>query len=268
MININGKTKLIALIGDPIEKAKTPELMNQLLEERGLLGEYIAIGFHISPEHLKDAIEGIKKIHNFVGAVVTMPYKQQIISLIDSCESEVKFIEACNLIYRQPDASLHGYNFDGVGFVAGLKSNGYVLKNKRCVLIGAGGAASAIAYALLAEECLELNILNRSHERAEKLKHHLLEAKFKNITIKINEKVVEHFDLLINATPLGMNETDPLPTTEDIIKKAKMVAECVVTVEKTKLLTLAEQHTQIHLGKAMLEGQLGLMLDLFVRGRR
>ncbi|WP_151863376.1 shikimate dehydrogenase family protein [Acinetobacter sp. TUM15512] len=266
MININGKTKLIVLIGDPIEKAKTPELMNQLLANRGLLGEYIAIGFHISPEHLKDAIDGIKKIHNFVGAVVTMPYKQQIISLIDSYESDVKFIEACNLIYRQPDASLHGYNFDGVGFVAGLKSNGYVLKNKRCVLMGAGGAASAIAYALLAEECLELNILNRSHERAEKLKHHL-QAKFKNIKIKINEKVVEHFDLLINATPLGMNEADPLPTTEDIIKKAKMVAECVVTVEKTKLLTLAEQHTQIHFGKAMLEGQLSLMLELFMQKR-
>lgn len=267
MININGKTKLIALIGDPVEKAKTPELMNQLLADKGLFGEYVAIGFQVSQENLKEVIDGIRKIHNFVGAIITMPHKQHILSLIDSYEHEVKFINACNVIHRNLDASLHGYNYDGIGFVAGLKRKGYVFKDKRCVLMGAGGAASAIAYALLIERCQEINILNRSSERAEELKHNL-EAKFKNVTIKINEKIDEQFDLLINATPLGMKETDPLPTSEDVVKKAKLVAECIVTVEKTKLLSLAEKHTQIHLGKAMLEGQLGLMLDLFVRGRR
>jgi shikimate dehydrogenase len=97
---INGATKIIALIGDPIEKAKTPEMLNNLLADKGKLGEYLAVGFHIDEEHLSCAIQGMRSIENFVGAIVTMPHKTQILKLLDQVEPSVNVINASNVFIK------------------------------------------------------------------------------------------------------------------------------------------------------------------------
>lgn len=263
-MKINGSTKIIALIGDPIVKAKTPEMLNHLLYERGLLGEYVVVGFHVSKENLKRTIDGLKCIENFIGAVITMPFKNSIVSLLNSFEENVGFLQACNVILKRDSNILHGYNFDGLGFVNGLFKQGYVVKNKVCVLVGAGGAASSIAYQLLQEQCQKLVILNRTEEKAQYLRAKLLKL-FPNANITLDVVNLTYIDILINATPLGMNTTDLLPLDKTHIRKAKLVAECIVSQEKTKLIEYAEQFAEIHLGKFMLEGQLSQILDLFIK---
>lgn len=260
---INGATKIIALIGDPIEKAKTPEMLNNLLADQGKLGEYLAVGFHIDDKHLSDAIQGIRNIQNFVGAVVTMPHKTQILKLLDQVEPSVNVINASNVFIKKPTGRLYGYNFDGIGFINGLKQADFDVKGKNVVIIGAGGAAASISYELLKNECQTLTIMNRSIKNAENLKQKL-GSKFPTSKIYLNE-IIQRIDLLINATPIGMKETDPLPISEEIIRNSKFVADCIVTIEETKFLKTAKKYCQTHHGKAMLNGQIHRILELFLQ---
>lgn len=262
-MKINGATKLIALIGDPIEKAKTPEMLNKLLAEQGKLGEYLAVGFHVNTEHLAETIQGIRNIKNFIGAVVTMPHKNQILNFLEQVEPVVNIINAANVFTRNLEGTLSGYNFDGIGFLNGLQQANFDVEHKHVVLIGAGGAAAAISYELLKQQCQTLTIVNRSPQKAEDLKQKLL-TQFPEVKINLND-IPDEIDLLINASSLGMKESDPLPISEDIIKKSKFVADCIATIEETKFLQTAKKYCPTHTGKAMLNGQLSLILELFLK---
>lgn len=262
-MKITGSTKIIALIGDPISKAKTPEMLNQLLHEHDLLGNYVVVGLHVEKENLEKTIQGLKCIENFIGAVITMPFKSLIVPLLNSIEENVALLQVSNVIIKKEPNILHGYNFDGLGFVNGLFKQGYIVKDKICLLLGAGGAASSIAFQLLQEECQKLIILNRTEEKAQNLRNKLLK-KFPYANISIDTTNLLSIDILINATSIGMSANDSLPVDRVHILNAKLVADCIVTQEKTALLEFAEQYTQIHLGKYMLEGQLSQILDLFL----
>ncbi|WP_288401220.1 shikimate dehydrogenase [uncultured Acinetobacter sp.] len=259
---INGATKIIALIGDPIEKAKTPEMLNNLLADKGKLGEYLAVGFHIDEEHLSCAIQGIRSIENFVGAIVTMPHKTQILKLLDQVEPSVNVINASNVFIKKSTGSLYGYNFDGIGFINGLKKADFDVKGKNIVIIGAGGASASISYEVLKNECHTLTIMNRSIKNAKNLKQKLA-TKFPTSKIYLN-KIIQSIDLLINATPIGMKESDPLPISEEIIQNSKFVADCIVTIEETLFLKTAKNYCQTHHGKEMLNGQIHEILELFL----
>lgn len=277
---ISGQTRILALIGDPVEQAKTPALMNQLLEKRGKQDDYVLIPMQVCSSHLQAVVTGLRHMQNFCGAVITMPHKMAICALLDFLTDEAQAIGAVNVIYRDIAGKLHGHILDGEGFVSGLLAAGHSVQGSHCILRGAGGAASAIAFALARHGCQSLQIYNRSLKKAELLKAQLnaVYPAFKVTAVSAEQHIIDlftqeestsfqkRFDVAINASSLGMQAQDALPFSAALIKRCKLVAECVIAPEHTALLQLSHSlGIKTHLGLNMLNSQLALMLE-FMQG--
>lgn len=188
---INAKTKLYALIGNPVEHSMSPDMYNAAFKQLGL--NYVYLAFKV--ENVRGAITGLKEI-GFAGANVTIPHKVEIMDCLDWVEETAKRIGAINLIVNDNDM-LKGYNSDMEGFLKPLEEK-IEIKDKMVTLIGTGGTARAIAYGILQKRG-ELTVLNRTEEKARKLAK---ELKCRYGNLKEFEKM--DTEILINATPVGM----------------------------------------------------------------
>ena len=260
-LKITGATRIIGLIGNPVAQARSPILINQALHDRHLLGLSLFLPFSVSPAQLGSFVQGLRGLENFDGALVTMPFKQTILPLLDRISDAAQIVGAVNAIRRHADGTLEGDVLDGVGFVAGLNSAGYDLKDKTCLVYGSGGAASAIVCALAEQGVALIDIQNRTPQRAADLVTKV-SAHWPFTQVRPEQSPTQAYDFVINATSLGMAEDDPLPIPVDVIERAQVVADIVVTREMTPLLIQAkDQGKAIHPGLPMLEGQLALFLD-------
>jgi shikimate dehydrogenase len=150
---------------------------------------------------------------------------------------------------------------DGEGFVAGLLDAGHRVRDAVCLLAGAGGAASAVAFALAKHGCARLHLVNRTPAKAAALAVRVSDA-FPNVALTIGGDVPAKIDVAINGTSLGMRAGDALPIDESVIDRSALVAECVIAPDMTRLLEVAQRRgAAIHAGVAMLASQLDLMLD-------
>jgi shikimate dehydrogenase len=202
-MTISGKTQVFAVIGDPITHSLSPIIHNAAFEHLSL--NMIFLAFRVTPDQLEHAIKGVRAL-GIRGLNVTMPHKNSVTMFLDEAEAAVKFLHAANTILNQ-DGRLRGFNTDGIGAVRALKGNGMELSGKKVLLLGAGGAAKAIAFSL-AKEVEELCILNRDKTKARELAS-LLGPWGKKIVVdelapsQISERMRKS-DLLINATSVGM----------------------------------------------------------------
>jgi shikimate dehydrogenase len=259
-MKITGTTQLLGLIGDPVSQARTPAMANELLERRNQLGVHVLMPMHVASEQLEQFLLGIRAMQNFGGAVVTMPHKTRMAALIDELTAESALVGAVNVIHRRSDGKLVGTLLDGEGFVVGLQAAGHAIAGKACVLVGAGGAASAIAFALAKHGCRSLCLLNRTSSKASSLAKRIGEL-FPEVQLAVTLPSHSTFDIAINGTSLGMRAGDPLPMDEDLIDRTTLVAECVVSPEITALLEVAKRRgRQTHTGVHMLAAQIELML--------
>lgn len=257
--NINGATEIMAIIADPVYQASTPGLANALLAEKKL--NQVLVPFHVTTDGLSTVIHALRHINNFVGAVVSMPHKTEIIKLIDELTPEAKEVGACNVIRRNKDGRLIGTMMDGEGFVKGLLNSGHLVKGKNIFLIGAGGAASGIAFAIAKHGASRLRIYNRTKSKAENLIENVRTV-FSNLTIEYADKIAVDDQIIINGTSIGMKENDGLPISLSNITESSIVADVVITPELTTFLIEAKnKNCIIHKGRPMLEGQITLMLD-------
>lgn len=259
-MQITGATQLLGLIGDPVSQARTPAMANELLKCRNRHGVHVLVPMHVATEQLEHCLLGLRAMRNFSGAVVTMPHKTRIAGLIDELSSESALVGAVNVIRRRSDGTLVGTLLDGEGFVAGLNTAGHAVAGKVCVLVGAGGAASAIAFALARHGCKSLYLLNRTSSKASSLAKRIAEM-FPEVQITIGLQTHSTYDIAINGTSLGMKTGDPLPMAEELIDRTTLVAECVVSPEITPLLEVAKRRgRKTHTGVHMLAAQMELML--------
>ena len=195
---------MCGVIGDPIEHTLSPVIQNAAFSHLGL--DFVFLAFHVKAADLENAIRGIRGL-GIHGLNVTMPHKSTVIGCLDEVDSTVKFLGSANTILNR-DGKLSGFSTDGVGALKALSENGVALSGKKVLLLGAGGAAKAIAFALV-QEVGELAILNRSAENAEELAETLGNM--------FNRKVVggglspsaiaenlRDSDVLVNATSAGM----------------------------------------------------------------
>ena len=259
-MSITGATKILGLIADPVARSRSPAMVNALLERRGTFGAFVLVPMHVGTDGLANCVAALRQMGNFAGAIVSMPHKIAVADLLDELSPEARLVGAVNVICRRPDGRLVGTILDGDGFVGGLARAGHHVEGARCLLAGAGGAASAVAFALAQHGCASLCIVNRTRSKADELAVRVRRA-FPGIAVTTDFDQGARFDIAINGTSLGMKPDDALPLPASVIERSTLVAECVVAPEQTRLLELARRLGRgIHTGVPMLEAQLELIL--------
>ncbi len=204
-MRVSGKTQVYGVIGDPIEHSMSPAMHNAAFERLGLDCVYVA--FNVKPDMLAKAMRGVRGL-GIRGLNLTMPHKTAVFAYLDEVDEIARFLGSVNTISNE-DGRLKGFSTDGVGAVKALRENGVGLSGKRLLLLGAGGAARAIAYAL-AKEVKQLVILNRTEEKTKALAE-VLTAKFNSRVVggslsplNVQKNLLEA-DVLVNATSVGMH---------------------------------------------------------------
>jgi shikimate dehydrogenase len=238
-VNISGKTRICGLIGDPVEHTMSPVMHNAAFAELAL--DYLYLPFWVKPEDLAPAVSGLRAL-NVRGFNVTIPHKVSVIPLLDEIDPLAERIGAVNTVVND-NGILRGYNTDASGFLRALLESGIEPGGKSIVLLGAGGAARAIAY-ILAERQAGLTILNRREELdwAEEIAGKI--EKESGNEVRVYELLAGHLkaaletaDILVNATSLGMSpQSDTSPVSAELLKRGLRVVDIVYNPVRTKLL--------------------------------
>lgn len=261
---ISGKTTLIAHLGYPTESFKAPMIYNPWFDKQGIDAVVMPMG--VKPEVYPSVFEALFHLTNIRGALVTMPHKITTMSLVDEVTPTAKIAGACNAVLKRPDGTLLGDQFDGAGFVRGVQRKGRSLEGARVLVSGSGGVGSAIAASLAAAGVAEMALFDASEASAEGLAQRL-RAHYPAMKVSTGSNDPAGFDLVVNATPLGMKEGDPLPFDVSRIAPSTFVGEVVMKSEYTPLLRAArEKGCAVQVGTDMLFEMIPAYLEFFGYG--
>jgi shikimate dehydrogenase len=254
-VQITGFTKLIYILADPVEHIQVTAVLNRLFDEWNVDASVSPL--HVRAADLPNVVTALRAMQNLAGCGVTIPHKIAIMSLIDQCSERAQRIGAVNYVRRERDGTLVGDNFDGIGFISGLAGDGVAVRAKSALLVGAGGASRAIAFALAEAGVSHLAIANRAREKALELAG-AIGAAYPSCRISVQDADPTGFDLVVNATSLGMKEGDPLPVDVTKLSPGSIVAEIVMRPTLTPLVIASrERGCQVVLGRRMLDEQFG-----------
>lgn len=258
---ITGKTTLIAHIGFPTEAFKAPMIYNPWFEAQGV--DAVVVPMAVEAADYPDVLPMLFRLRNLHGALVTMPHKVTSTRLVDELTTTAKIAGACNAILRRPDGSLLGDMFDGAGFVRGMRRKGQRVAGARALVVGSGGVGSAIA-ALLAESGLgAIGLFDATAASADELAGRLREH-YPALQVSSGSNDPDGFDIVVNATPLGMKPGDPLPVDVARIAPGTFVGEVVMKEEFTPLLRAArEKGCSVQVGTDMLFEMIPAYLEFF-----
>jgi shikimate dehydrogenase len=256
---ITGATALCFTIASPVAHVRTPAAFNALAERRG--SDIVMAPLEVAGADLADVLRLLRRLPNVAGAVVTVPHKSAAAALCDTISERAAACAAVNVIRRTAKGTLEGDMLDGVGFVTGLERAGHELQGRSVFLTGAGGAARAIAFAVAEAGASGIAIYNRTQSRALSLAEHLRQ-RFPRTAASAATNDVRGFDIIINATSLGLKPGDPIPVDVSCIMPDQLIAEIVMQPERTPFIEAASAAgARIHLGRAMLDAQLELIAD-------
>jgi len=259
MMEITGNTRLYGIVADPVSQVKTPQTMRKVFDQRGTDG--VLVPMHVTSENLPAFVQGLRSILNFGGMIATVPHKTAMVDLCDDITPAARMVGAVNIVRRNSDGSLSGDILDGQGFVGGLRQHGIEPKGLRVLLSGAGGAAKAIAFALADAGVARLDLYNRTQAKAQDIITRL-RAVYPLVAMAAVGASPVGYDLVINATSLGMRPQDPFPFDVSELSAEQIVAEIIMTPTLTPLLAVAqEKGCRIQYGLPMLECQIELMAD-------
>lgn len=245
-MKISGKTKVIGIFGYPVEHTLSPAMHNAAFDVLALDCCYVP--FLVHPDYLADAVRAIKAM-NIRGVNITVPHKEKVIALLDEVDEEASFIGAVNTVVNT-EGKLKGYNTDGRGFMQSVLEHDITLEGKDILIVGAGGASRAIGYHLC-QKAGSLSLYGRTKEKAKKLVNDLSRVR-NNVSLSEEISDMGKFHIIVNATPLGLNEADPLPFNINQLNKDQVV--CDLIYKKTHLLKEAAKK-----GCITLDG-LGMLL--------
>jgi shikimate dehydrogenase len=224
-LELTGATRLHIIVGDPIQQVKAPGGVTRAFADRGYDG--ILVPVQVSVEDLGDFLKSADKLKNLDSIVVTVPHKFSCFRHCKSATERATFLGAANLMRRRSDGGWHGEMVDGLGFVGAVRAKGYDPKGKRALQIGAGGAGSAIALALVDAGVRELAIHDEDSARRDSLISRL--NALGKARVVAGSPDPTDFDLVANATPAGMKAGDPLPVDVSKLSPTTFVG-CVITV--------------------------------------
>lgn len=255
---IRGSTELVAIVGSPIAQVKSPENFNIWFANNG--HNLAMLPIDMQETALDAFLDSLRGWRNLRGCVVTVPYKQSIATRLDGLSVRAAALRSVNVIRREADGRLLGDNVDGAGFLGAAQKHGFQADGRSALLIGAGGVGSAIAYALAEAGIRRLTIADPGTERAGALGE-LLGNAFPALQIATQYSSLEGFDLLVNASPVGMGGTGELPLPAallETLQPSTLVADVVTSPEITPLLDAARNRgCAIQTGPEMAFAQLG-----------
>jgi shikimate dehydrogenase len=258
---ISGKTTLIAHLGYPTEAFKAPMIYNPWFEQQGIDAVVVPMG--VRPEDYAATLPQLFRLSNLRGALVTMPHKVTTLSLVDEATPTARIAGACNAVLRRADGSLLGDQFDGAGFVRGVQRKGLRLAGARALVSGSGGVGSAIAASLAAAGVAELALFDNAAAASEALAGRLREH-YPALLLRTGSNDPAGFDLVVNATPLGMQADDPLPFDVSRLEARSFVGEVVMKQAITPLLAAAQARgCAIQVGTDMLFEMIPAYLEFF-----
>ncbi|QJY48924.1 shikimate dehydrogenase family protein [Pseudonocardia broussonetiae] len=258
---ISGKTTLIAHIGYPTFAFKAPLIYNPWFEKNAIDAVVVPMG--VKAEEYRELFPLLFRMSNIRGALVTMPHKVVTCELVDQLTPIAAVAGATNAVLVRDDGSLVGDQFDGAGFVRGVQRKGFPLDGARALVVGNGGVGSPIAASLAAAGIGSIGLFDPHTAASEALAGRLAEH-FPDLEIGIGSKDPEGYDLVVNATPLGMNDGDPLPVDVDRIAPSTFVGEVVMKQEITPFLAAARaKGCPIQVGSDMLFEMIPAYLEFF-----
>jgi shikimate dehydrogenase len=248
---VDSHTVLYGVIGDPVRHSKSPIMLNRAFRERGINGSYAA--FHVTPNQLEQALAGVRGL-GFRGLNVTIPHKIEVMAFLDEVHEGARAAGAVNTVVNE-NGRLIGYNTDGIGYVRSLKEEVESdLTGKTIVVLGAGGSARGILWALAQENPGAIMIANRTEEKAKELAASFsMELHISVIPWNTLREVCMVADVVINTTSVGMSpHIDAVPIDTTWLKSGSVVSDLIYNPLKTAFLQQAEQRgCRIHGGLGM-----------------
>lgn len=246
-MEITGKTKLICLLGSPIEHSISPQMHNEAFKMLELDYRYLA--FDVNEKNLKTAVEGLKVL-GVKGFNLTMPNKNLICNLLDDLSIEAKMTGAVNTVLND-NGKLIGYSTDGIGYMKALQSNGFDITNKKMTMIGAGGASSSICVRAALDKVSEIDIFSRQNSFVDRTlniienikKYTDCKVNFYNLSDKTRlRQSIKESSILVNGTPVGMYPNTEKSVIDDIsmFHKDLIVSDLIYNPKMTKFLKDAQ----------------------------
>ena len=257
---LSGATRVYPVVGDPISQVKSPDGVTRAFLARGV--DAVCIPAQVAPENWDLYVRSIRATKNIDGLIVTVPHKFSAFASCDSVTERAAFLRTVNTIRKLPDGSLHGDMFDGIGFVEACRANGCGFAGRRALLVGTGGAGTAIAHAVAAAGVAELALCDINGLRRDNLVQRFAGEGFR-VSAAGND--ASGFDIVLNATPLGMLDGDPLPVAAGSLRAGQFVGD-VVTKPEVPLLILEARRLGLanSNGVAMFEKVRDLMVDFLL----
>jgi shikimate dehydrogenase len=230
---IDGNTRLIAHIGHPTETFKSPMIYNPYFAAKGINAAVIPMG--CKAEDYDSFLRLVFRLTNVHGALITMPHKVRTLELVDEASASARIAGACNAVRIDERGRLTGDMFDGEGFVRGLLRKGRPVFGATVLVVGCGGVGSAISASLAKAGASRLGLYDRSVPTMEALAGRL-RTHYPKLSLHTGDSDPAGYDIVVNATPLGMRNDDPLPLDVERISPSTFVGEVVLKMEMTPFL--------------------------------
>lgn len=263
---IDGQTQLLFIVGSPVAQVKAPQRFNPLFMRRGL--NAVMLPMESGADAFDQVVKALMQGRNVHGIIITVPYKFSAVALPDELGADGLACGAINAMVRLPTGRWHGDMFDGQGFVRGLRHGGHAVQGARALIVGAGGAGTAIASALLQAGAASIEVYDEQLTRGKALVHRLSEtASRSRLRTAAVALALPRHSLVINATPAGTCATDPLPVDLGMLAAGAVVADVVMPSSgQTALLreAAARGHAVVS-GHSMLDGQLQALENYFLQ---
>jgi shikimate dehydrogenase len=258
---LNGETRIFAIIGDPIAQVKSPAAVTRAFNAAGR--NCVLVPLHVTPADFDRFMDGVRLAKNLDGIIATVPHKFAAYAHCSTATDRARFLGAVNVLRRHPDGAWHGDMSDGLGFVNGIRAAGCQPAGQRALLVGAGGAGSAIALALVEAGVAELAIHDEDVARCDALAARLRELQ--GAMVHVGTADPSGYTLVVNATPAGMRIGDPYPVQVDKLTAAMFVGDVITEPKVSPLIEAARRvgcPTQD--GGGMYDAQLDMMRDFLL----
>jgi shikimate dehydrogenase len=260
-MRISGSTKLIAHLGVPTTTFKAPLIYNPYFAKHGIDAVVVPMGS--TADDYPDFLRLVFRLTNIHGALITMPHKVTTVGLVDRVSTTVKVAGALNAVRLGADGRLEGDMFDGEGFVRGMLRKGVAAVGKRALVVGAGGVGSAIAASLAKAGVQEIALSDPNRAQADALAARL-QQNYPALRARHAINDPAGFDIVVNASPLGMRDDDPLPVDVTRLERHAFAGEVVLKRAITPYLAAAQARGNvIQIGLDMLYEQIPAYLEFF-----